>query len=94
MKCSVYNIAFFLWEMKRKYKRGGGGGEAFKYTLSTQATQLLKLFLLCNHERQFLSQDEFRVLKLFFVSHHFNTSHRFQRVQGALKSFFGRQTPK
>lgn len=23
LKCSVYNIAFFLWEMKRKYKKRG-----------------------------------------------------------------------
>lgn len=46
MKLNVYNITFFLWKMKRKYKKRG---EAFKYTLLTQATQLFKLFLLCNH---------------------------------------------
>lgn len=52
MKLCVYNITFFLWKMKRKYKKKG---EAFKCTLLTQATQLLKLFLLCNHQGQFLS---------------------------------------
>lgn len=46
MKLNVYNIAFFLWKMKRKYKKRG---EAFKYILLTQATQLFKGFLLCNH---------------------------------------------
>ena len=97
LKCSVYRMAFFLWEMKRKYKKRG---QAFKCTLSTQATQLLKLFLLCNHWRQFLSQDEFRVLKLSFESAWFNTPHRFKRGQGGLKSYslylsFGeKQTPK
>lgn len=47
IKLSIYNIAFFLGKMKTKYKKETG--QTFKYTLSTQATQLFKLFLLCNH---------------------------------------------
>lgn len=84
VKLNVYNITFFLWKMKRKYKKKG---EAFKYTLLTQATQLFKPFLLCNHRGQFLSLEEFRVLKLSFKCDRFNTSHRFKRGQSGLKSY-------
>lgn len=68
-------------------KEGQREGCTLKLTLSTGATQLFKLFLLCNHKRQCLPLEESRILELLFASAWFNTSYRFQRWNSGLKSY-------